>query len=280
MELPATWALYGNARDSFLAFANLTAEISAETIRRGAVQMILLELDLAGRLVRHAGSRVSLRGERMEADEARFEVGALLAETFALIICNRWRVAIAIAILCTIGVLTDLKGSGSSGNMLFTFIAIGFQVWMTEAILTEMSTKDRGARSSGIGIRVSFVSQLGILLGLVLLIIPGLIAFVRWSMVLPIALSQRVGVIESMRRSWHRTEGHFWPILSLLMLVYVPAFGVATAVVVIAETTMPVLVDVIMNVLIRIALITGWHAALALFLAGEPRTAALEEVFA
>jgi len=214
----------------------------------------------------------------MEARDSKFEIGALLAETISLLVSNWWRVTLTVAVLTGIGTWMDLRGDLRSSNILFTFVAMGFQIWITDSVLTRTATKQPDVRS-GRGFGVILVSQLGILLGLILLIIPGVIVFVRWSMALPIALSSGAGVTDSMKRSWQRSEGHFWPIFCLLMLVYVPVLGAVVVAGVLAEQA-PVLSSIVMNAILTLGLAAGWFASLATFLAGEPRTAVLQEVFA
>jgi len=216
----------------------------------------------------------------MESGRSRFEVGLLLSESSALAIRNWWRVAIALVVMCAVGVLIDLNAHGGSWNMLYSLVAIAFQVWLTDALLKQTGADGSGVRSSAIGVRVSFVTQLGIVFGLLLFVVPGVIAFVRWSMALPIALSKGTGVIESIKESWARSEGHFWPILVLLMLIYVPAFGGAIGLGIVVESATPLTADIVTNLLMVIGLILGWYVAVAIFLAGEPRTEALREVFA
>jgi len=217
----------------------------------------------------------------MEADQSRFTLRTLLSHTFSLSVANWWRVAIALVVLCAVGVLTDLKYDGSSGNLLFTMVFFIFQIWLTDALLKETVQRESVGHGSGSAFGASLLSGLAILVGFVLFIVPGLIALVRWSMVVPVALADRVGVIEAMRRSWHRSAGHFWQILGLLMLTYVPVLGGTVAlIIIVGRTTMPVLLDIAGNVILMSGLILGWHASLAVFLAGEPRLSALQEVFA
>ena len=118
-------------------------------------------------------------------------------------------------------------------------------------------------------IGVLLISQIGILLGLLLLVVPGVIAFVRWSMVVPIVLSDRRGSGAALTESWNRTKGHFWPILGLFTLIYAPIFVVAAGVEIFAPTSLSVVPLVLFDGVASLALIVGWHAAIALFLASE-----------
>jgi len=217
----------------------------------------------------------------MEADQSRFTLRTLLSHTFSLSVANRWRIAIAFVVLCALGVLTDVKYDGSSENLLFIMVYLLFQIWLTGAILKEAVGMESVARGAGSAIGASMLSWFAIFFGLVLVIVPGLVALVRWSMVVPVALADRVGAIEAMRRSWHRSAGHFWQILGLLMLVYVPVFGASSFLAnIVVGGTLPVLLDIAGNAVLVSGFILGWHASLALFFAGEPHLSGLQEVFA
>jgi hypothetical protein len=214
----------------------------------------------------------------MDTDQWRFEVGALLRETSALLAKSSWRVIIAWVALTAIGTLIDSRAQQSS-NILFSFVGLVFQWWLTTFLLNESDKGAVGGRGSGSIIGVSFLSGLGILVGLLLLIIPGIILFVRWSIAIPIVLSKGDGVIAALRESWYRTEGHFWPILGLLLVVYVPLFAFAFAVGVLIPSA-GLASSILVNAGLSVTLIIGWHAAVALFFASEPPTRSLEEVFA
>lgn len=73
------------------------------------------------------------------------------------------------------------------------------------------------------GILVSIVVYLGIILGLVFLIIPGIIISLGWSMVLPLLSDSRAGLGEMLSESWHATKGQ----RGQIFLFYVACVGVA-----------------------------------------------------
>jgi hypothetical protein len=216
----------------------------------------------------------------MEAGKSRFEVGSLLSESFALVAKSSWRAVVAGLVLIAVGVLLDLKSDGRSANVFFSFASLVLQWWLTAFLLAEYGKGDPGARGTGSIIGVSFLSGLGIVIGLVFLVIPGIVLLVRWSMAIPLVLSHRDGAAAALRESWYRTQGHFWPILALFLVIYVPMFVVLFAIGALLPATMPVAASVLVNVVICVALIFGWHAAVALFFASDPPTQSLEEVFA
>ena len=217
----------------------------------------------------------------MDAEQARFEVGNLLWDTVELMRANVWRIAIALGVMACCGILSDLASpNASAGSLLFNLLALFFQFWLTVTLLDEAGMRE--ARAGGIGALfvVSLIGQVGMVLGLIALVIPGIILAVRWSISVPIALSARVSAIEALRRSWHETDGHFWPILALLAIIYLPLIVVSLGFSALTAESASTAAIVILNVAISIMLVVGWHAAVAMFLAAQIKAQSLEEVFA
>lgn len=73
------------------------------------------------------------------------------------------------------------------------------------------------------GILVSIVVYLGIILGMLFLIIPGIIIALGWSMVLPLLSDSKAGLGEMLSESWSSTKGQ----RGQIFLFYVACVGVA-----------------------------------------------------
>jgi hypothetical protein len=69
----------------------------------------------------------------------------------------------------------------------------------------------------GVVICVVFACALGGLM----LIVPGIIWFVMWSVAVPACVVERLGPIQSMRRSAALTKGHRWKIFGIFVLLFV-----------------------------------------------------------
>jgi hypothetical protein len=210
----------------------------------------------------------------------RFRLRGLLAETGNLIARSWWRIVIGFVVMTAVAIVMDLKADDRSANLLFTVVALIFQIWLTTALLDELGKRKSVSAGSGTVIGVLLISQIGILLGLLLLVVPGVIAFVRWSMVVPIVLSDRRGSGAALTESWNRTKGHFWPILGLFTVIYAPIFVVAAGVEIFAPTSLSVVPLVLFDGVASLALIVGWHAAIALFLASESAVPSPHELVA
>ncbi len=68
-------------------------------------------------------------------------------------------------------------------------------------------------------IAISVLSVVGIMLGLTLLVVPGIILALAWSAVIPVKVAENSTIIDSFRRSMMLTKGYRWQIL-LLWLMY------------------------------------------------------------
>jgi hypothetical protein len=68
-------------------------------------------------------------------------------------------------------------------------------------------------------IGIGLLSAIGIGIGLIVLIIPGLFLWIVWSLAGPIEVIERKGVIGSLRRSFSLTEGRRWMILGVILVI-------------------------------------------------------------
>ena len=73
-------------------------------------------------------------------------------------------------------------------------------------------------------VAINILLALGVGLGFVLLIIPGLFLAVKWSASVPARVSEGRGIIESFKRSWSLTEGAWWPVFGFIVLLAIGSF--------------------------------------------------------
>jgi hypothetical protein len=75
---------------------------------------------------------------------------------------------------------------------------------------------------------LSILSTLGLILGFILLIVPGIILMVRWSAASGYLIGGREGIIDALGASWRATEGKSWPIFGaglVLLVILIVAGG-------------------------------------------------------
>lgn len=114
----------------------------------------------------------------------------------------------------SIQLLTNLPAmlfTGGATWITYRDLAGGQRVTAGEAIRTG------AARFGGIW-GVSIVSGIGTILGLLLLIVPGIILSLGWMAAIPVTVVERKGVTASLDRAWTLTRGSRWRLAGLLAI--------------------------------------------------------------
>jgi hypothetical protein len=129
-------------------------------------------------------------------------------------------VLLFIGVTAGLGIAIDLAGMVESGvNLIVNIATIALGYVMTSAMLRRTGLAPDGLAN---GFRTYFgISLLGgaaTLLGLLLLIVPGIVLLVRWAPAMGFGLASGRSATESLGDSWHATKGHFWPILIALLI--------------------------------------------------------------
>jgi hypothetical protein len=70
-------------------------------------------------------------------------------------------------------------------------------------------------------VAVSILFGIGVAIGFILLIIPGLILLVIWSVVAPVTVLERPGVFAAFRRSREIVRGNGWNVFGVIVIVFV-----------------------------------------------------------
>ncbi|MBW8742983.1 MAG: hypothetical protein JF628_01300 [Sphingomonas sp.] len=78
-------------------------------------------------------------------------------------------------------------------------------------------------------IAVSFLFGLAVMLGMVLLIVPGVMLAVMWAVVVPVTVEERTGIFGAFGRSQDLTRGARWKIFGLFLLLLLIAIGIGIA---------------------------------------------------
>jgi hypothetical protein len=87
-------------------------------------------------------------------------------------------------------------------------------------------------------IAITFLSYVGMAAGMVLLIVPGIIWALAWSVVVPVKVVEQTGIIASFGRSWALTRGHRWKILGLFLLLVAAMFVIQGVVAMVFATSL------------------------------------------
>lgn len=78
-------------------------------------------------------------------------------------------------------------------------------------------------------IGIAVLVSLGMMLGLILLIIPGIILWIRWSVAVPVLVQERLGVLGSMARSRDLTKGSRWALFGFWIILFIAAIAIQLA---------------------------------------------------
>ncbi|MFC3099666.1 hypothetical protein [Altererythrobacter lauratis] len=102
-------------------------------------------------------------------------------------------------------------------GLLVLVASVAGQCWLFGQMLGKRDVAGRYLGFLGLAV----LTFLGVAIGFVMLVIPGLIIGARWLMAPSIYVDQGRGVFEAMRESWHRTLGNTGQIMLALILVLV-----------------------------------------------------------
>ncbi|HYD23902.1 MAG TPA: hypothetical protein VEB68_03835 [Croceibacterium sp.] len=79
-------------------------------------------------------------------------------------------------------------------------------------------------------IGMSILSAIAMVLGFLLVIVPGIILMVRWSTASGFLIGGREGVTDALGASWRATRGHSWPIFFAAIVLFIAAIVAGGAV--------------------------------------------------
>jgi len=189
--------------------------------------------------------------EATSAPERRLSVGDTINETFS--IYGQQFVPLigsAVLVFIVVGILAGLLAA--AGGVILAILAsivqlagrtlyVGFVVKLVEDV------RD-GRRDEGIGelfssaapailplIGFAILAGIGIAIGFVLIIIPGLILLTFWSLGAPAIVAERVGVFEAFGRSWNMVRGNAWSVFGVLIVMLLIAIALSFVLVAIAN---------------------------------------------
>ncbi len=211
--------------------------------------------------------------------ERSITVGDIFAETSRLFSENAGLAIGSVGGLTVLNMLTDLGRLGNGANLLSAIVSMGLQYWLIRQMLEQRNMLD-GRAGFGSFFGVNFLSGLAILLGFLLLIVPGVFLAARWSAADAALLSEGEGVSAALGKSWEMTAPHVWPIVGALLVVYVPAFALGMGLSISMGDAMPILISGIANLAVFTGSVVAWLMGVAVYTLLQPGTDMLADVFA
>ena len=118
-------------------------------------------------------------------------------------------------------------------NLILSLFFVGAVVGLVRDIQDGRRDEGLGSLFRSVGpvffplLAVSILAGIGIAIGLVLLIVPGLILITIWAVIVPVCVLERPGVFASFGRSRDLVRGHGWPVFGALVLAWLISLGLA-----------------------------------------------------
>jgi len=84
---------------------------------------------------------------------------------------------------------------------------------------------------------VSILFGIAVMLGMILLIVPGIMLAVMWSVVVPITVEERTGIFGAFSRAQELTRGARWTIFGLFLLILLIGMGIGLVGVLVSTVT-------------------------------------------
>ncbi len=192
----------------------------------------------------------------------QLDIGGILGEMQALVQDNLREVLIfsgAVGGLAALGVITGMTVStaeslgfgaevstaaslGNSGfDLLVSIATLVGMYWLTKTFLASRNRIVKQENRFWLYLGMTILSTIGLIIGFILLIIPGIILAVRWSAASGFLVSGREGVIDSLKASWEATRGNGLTIFLaglVLFIVLVLIIGIITGVISFVNVTL------------------------------------------
>jgi hypothetical protein len=216
----------------------------------------------------------------------RETVGVILSRNWQLLSENAAAVAITVVVLAAIDALTN----HAPYNLLVSSVASFAAYFVNLNKALHRLGRDFGGRgrpAMGALIGLNFLTGLGIMIGFVLLVVPGIVLAVRWSIAGPILLGDDKGVSEAIADSWEETAGRFWPIFGAGVVIIV--LGIVTVVLLVAlfaavasllGTSAAMTEEVVVDIAVQAFMVSLWYQSVAIYALKRSPTEELQEVFA
>lgn len=165
----------------------------------------------------------------------RISVGQVINETFT-IYTEHFSVLVlsAAGVFIVIGVLTGIlqHSGGIVLGVIATIIQLAARALYTGFVVQLVQDVRDGRRDQTVGdlfsaaapsivalIAFGIIFGIGVAIGLILIIIPGLILLTFWSVGAPAIVVEKTGPIQAFGRSWRLVRGDAWTVFGVLVVV-------------------------------------------------------------
>ena len=108
---------------------------------------------------------------------------------------------------------------------------------LVQGVLTRATVAESEGRKASVGecvraafpvilplIGLSILIAIGVMAGFIILIVPGIMLYLAWSVAAPALVEERRGIRGAFRRSWELTRGSRWKIFAVILILYIIYF--------------------------------------------------------
>jgi len=187
--------------------------------------------------------------EAAAAPSKRLDVGKVINDTFSMYGQNVLvLIGSSIAVFVVVGVVSGLlqNAGGVVLQLLAGLIRVAAFAFYTGFVVRLVQDVRDGRRDQTVGTLLSSATAaipalvvfgilfgIGVTIGLILIIVPGLILLTFWSVGAPAIVVERAGPLEAFGRSWRLVRGDAWPVFGVLlvMLLFIIVIGVVLSII-------------------------------------------------
>ena len=164
----------------------------------------------------------------------QIDIGAVLnriVETYSA--TARTLILGALIVFVPVALVSALTRNSVLGSALAALVSLIASTWYAGMVVKTVQDVQDGRVDSPLGelfssvtpvlwqlILVGFVAGLGIAVGLVLLIVPGLILLTIWAVAPPVVVLENPGVFASLRRSRELVRGNGWQVFGVIVAIF------------------------------------------------------------
>lgn len=181
----------------------------------------------------------------------RISVGDVISETFSIYGQNFGAlIGSALVVFIVVGLIAGILES--SGGLILILLAAavrlaGHALYVGFVVKLVQDVRD-GRRDEGIGdlfsaaapfilalIGFGILFGIGVTIGFLLLIVPGLILITFWSVGAPAIVVEGIGPVDAFGRSWRLVRGDAWAVFGTLLVVLLIVIGIGIVLAAIAN---------------------------------------------
>jgi hypothetical protein len=209
----------------------------------------------------------------------------MLHRTSALLRLAPHRAGIALTIQAGGGLAIDsglLAGdAANAANLALSAAATVLQFWVVRTLLQDLGHALPDRPRFPAFFVMMLATTIGVLVGCVALVVPGIILMVRWSIASPLVIGSGRPIFDAIGESWRATKKSFWAIFAVFALVYGAAalVAMAGAAVEFGLRTDPLVGLTLLNLGLVGGVTVGWYAAVAVYDCLRPGRDHLKQVF-